>query len=92
MEPMLSYIECDFYKHKTAIEVQLGKYSYISYDFWKLKRFFDIGIIQVGVEILPTKHMQKEMSNGPGYYELAVSNLITIPDMYQVPIVILGIE
>lgn len=61
-----SYNQTDFVKNKIAIEVQLGKYFAVTYDlFVKHLSFYTGQIINVGVEIVPTKNMQKEMSSGP---------------------------
>lgn len=88
-----SYNQTDFVKDKVAIEVQFGKYSFVAYDlFVKHMLFYTGGIINVGVEILPMKEMQKEMSSGVAYYEGEVYNLIrqgrTSP---PVPLLIIGI-
>jgi hypothetical protein len=49
--------------------------------------------IEVGIEILPMKSMQAQMSSGPGYYEGALYNLIRqgrgVP---AVPLVLIGLE
>lgn len=49
--------------------------------------------IDVGVEILPMKSMQEEMSSGPGYYEGALYDVVRqgrgVP---AVPLVLVGIE
>lgn len=88
-----SYNQTDFVKDKVAIEVQFGKYSFVAYDlFVKHMLFYTGGVINVGVEILPMKEMQKEMSSGVAYYEGEVYNLIrqgrTSPPL---PLLIIGI-
>ena len=49
-------------------------------------------MIDLGIEILPMKELQSEMSSGPGYYEGELYNLIRqgrgIP---AVPLVVIGI-
>ncbi len=89
-----SYNQTDFMKNRVAIEVQFGKYSFIAYDLFVKHLAFYVGnSIEVGVEILPMKSMQSEMSSGPGYYEGALYDLARqgrgVP---AVPLVILGIE
>lgn len=89
-----SYNQTDFVKNKIAIEVQLGKYFAVTYDlFVKHLSFYTGQIINVGVEIVPTKNMQKEMSSGPPWFEKEVHNVLrhgrTNP---PVPLLILGIE
>ena len=89
-----SYNQTDFVKNRIAVEVQFGKYSFIAYDlFVKHLAFYVRDTIDVGIEILPMKSMQAEMSSGPGYYEGALYDLARqgrgVP---SVPLVLLGIE
>ena len=88
-----SYNQTDFVKNKIAVEIQFGKYSFIAYDlFVKHLAFFISNTIDVGVEILPMKSMQQEMSSGPGYFEGALYDIARqgrgVP---AVPLVVLGI-
>lgn len=92
--PLQSYIQTDFVKDRVAIEVQFGKYSFIAYDLFVKHLAFYIGDkIDVGVEILPMKSLQSEMSSGVAYYEGELYNVIRqgrgVP---AVPLVIVGIE
>jgi hypothetical protein len=85
--------EVDFLKERVAIEVQLGKYPFIAYDIFVKHLAFYVGNeIDCGIEILPMKVMQQEMSSGPGYYEWALYNIMRqgrgVP---AVPLVIIGI-
>lgn len=89
-----SYNQTDFVKNRAAIEVQLGKYSFVAYDlFVKHLAFYVQDEIDVGIEILPTKAMQQRMSSGIAYYEGELYNVIRngrgVP---AVPLVLLGIE
>ena len=91
--PIYSYNQTDFVKKRVAVEVQFGKYSFIAYDlFVKHLAFFVGDAIDVGIEILPMKDMQKEMSSGPGYYEGALYDMARqgrgVP---AVPLVIVGV-
>jgi hypothetical protein len=88
-----SYNQTDFVKDRVAIEVQFGKYSFIAYDLFVKHLAFYVGDqIDCGVEILPMKSMQAEMSSGPGYYEGALYDLVRqgrgVP---AVPLVLIGI-
>ncbi len=57
---LASYNQTDFVKERAAIEIQFGKYSFIAYDlFVKHLAFFVGDLIDVGIEILPMKEMQK---------------------------------
>ena len=91
--PIYSYNQTDFVKERVAIEVQFGKYSFIAFDlFVKHMAFFVGDLIDVGVEILPMKELQADMSSGVGYYERELYNLIRqgrgVP---AVPLVVVGV-
>ena len=91
--PIYSYNQTDFVKTRAAVEVQFGKYSFIAYDLFVKHLAFYIGDqIDVGIEILPMKELQKQMSSGPGYYEGALYDIARqgrgVP---AVPLVIVGV-
>lgn len=91
--PIYSYNQTDFVKQRVAVEVQFGKYSFIAYDLFVKHLAFYVGDkIDVGVEILPMKDMQSQMSSGPGYYEGALYDLARqgrgVP---SVPLVLVGV-
>lgn len=92
--PIYSYNQTDFVKDKIAVEVQFGKYSFVAYDlFVKHMLFYSGGVINLGIEILPTKKMQTEMSSGVAYYEGEVYNVMRQGrNSPPVPLLILGIE
>jgi hypothetical protein len=88
-----SYNQTDFVKNRVAVEIQLGKYSFIAYDLFVKHLAFYVGdAIDLGVEILPMKLMQQQMSSGPGYYEGALYDLARqgrgVP---AVPLILVGI-
>lgn len=92
-EAFLSYNQTDFVKDRVAIEVQFGKYAFVAYDLFVKHMAFYVGDkIDVGIEVLPMKSLQSEMSSGPGYYEGELYNLIRegrgVP---AVPLVMVGI-
>jgi hypothetical protein len=93
-EPILSYNQTDHVKRSIAIEVQFGKYAFVAYDlFVKHLAFYAGRIIDVGIEILPTKTMQKEMSSGIAYYEGELHNVLRHGRSNPpVPLVIIGVE
>jgi len=91
--PIFSYNQTDFVKERVAIEVQFGKYAFVAYDlFVKHLAFFIGDQIDVGIEILPMKTLQAQMSSGVPYYEGELYNVIRqgrgVP---AVPLVIVGI-
>ena len=70
------------------------KYRFVAYDFFvKHMAFFTSGDINVGVEIIPTDKMLKDMDSGPANYEGEIFNLYrqgrSTP---AVPLWVLGIE
>ena len=80
-------------KDRVAIEVQFGKYAFVAYDlFVKHLAFYVRGEIDAGIEILPVKSLQQQMSSGPGYYEGELYNVIRngrgVP---AVPLVVAGV-
>lgn len=90
---IFSYNQTDFVKCRVAVEVQMGKYSFVAYDLFVKHLAFYVGdVIDVGVEILPMKAMQEHMSSGPAYYEGALYDLARqgrgVP---AVPLVLIGI-
>lgn len=93
-EPIYSYNQTDFVKDKIAVEVQFGKYAFVAFDlFVKHMLFYSGGVINLGIEILPTKKMQSQMSSGVAYYEGEVYNVMRQGrNSPPVPLLILGIE
>jgi len=93
-EPIYSYNQTDFVKDKIAVEVQFGKYAFVAFDlFVKHMLFYSGGVINLGIEILPTKQMQAQMSSGVAYYEGEVYNVMRQGrNSPPVPLLILGIE
>lgn len=92
-EAIRSYNQTDFVKERVAVEVQFGKYAFVAHDlFVKHLSFFVSDIIDVGIEILPMKEMEREMSSGVPYYERDLLNVIrqgrSVP---AVPLVLIGI-
>lgn len=92
--PIFSYNQTDFVKERVALEVQFGKYAFVAYDlFVKHLAFFISDKIDVGIEILPMKSLQSQMSSGPAYYEGELYNIMRqgrgVP---AVPLVIIGID
>ena len=92
--PIFSYNQTDFVKDRVAAEVQFGKYSFVAYDLFVKHLAFYIGDhIDVGIEILPMKSLQAQMSSGVAYYESELYNVVRqgrgVP---AVPLVIIGIS
>jgi hypothetical protein len=93
-KPIFSYNQTDFVKDRVAVEIQFGKYAFVAYDlFVKHLAFYVRDHIDVGVEILPMKSLQSQMSSGVAYYEGEFYNVVRqgrgVP---AVPLILLGIE
>ena len=93
-KPIFSYNQTDFVKDRVAVEVQLGKYAFVAYDLFVKHLAFYVGDrIDVGIEILPMKSLQSQMSSGVAYYEGEFYNVVRqgrgVP---AVPLVVIGIE
>ena len=91
--PIMSYNQTDFVKERVAVEVQFGKYAFVAHDlFVKHLSFFVSDIIDVGIEILPMKELEQEMSSGVPYYERDLLNVLRqgrgVP---AVPLVLIGL-
>lgn len=92
-QPIFSFNQTDFVKERAAVEVQFGKYAFVAYDLFVKHMAFYVGdVIDVGIEILPMKELQREMSSGVAYYEGELYNLIRegrgVP---AVPLVLIGV-
>ena len=73
--------------------MQYGKYFPVAYDlFVKHLAFFLGDVIDVGIEIMPMKSLQEQMSSGVPYYEGELYNLIRegrgVP---AVPLIVVGL-
>ncbi|MDR1099298.1 MAG: hypothetical protein LBL28_02340 [Treponema sp.] len=89
-----SYNQTDFVKDRVALEIQFGKYAFVAYDLFVKHLAFYVGNhIDLGIEILPMKTLQSQMSSGISYYEGELYNVVRqgrgVP---AVPLVIIGIE
>lgn len=84
----------DFKKEKLGVEVQFGKYAFMVYNVCaKMTIFSNLGIIDMGVEIVPIKQFADEMSTGVSYFEQFVWDLENrgVSDI-DIPVLILGID
>ena len=91
--PIMSYNQTDFVKDRVAVEVQFGKYAFVAHDlFVKHLSFYVSNTIDVGIEILPMKELEQEMSSGVPYYERDLLNVLRqgrgVP---AVPLVLIGV-
>jgi hypothetical protein len=92
--PLKTRNQTDFVKDRVAVEIQMGKYAFVAHDlFVKHMSFFLNDDIDVGIEVVPMKSMERHMSSGVPYYERDLFNLIRqgrgVP---AVPLILVGIE
>lgn len=87
------YREIDFVKNRVGVEVQFGKYAFMVYNVAaKMTIFHNLGFIDVGVEIVPVKELQAEMSTGVSYFEQFVWDLEHRGTAnIDIPVLVLGI-
>jgi len=85
--------EIDFVKNKVGVEVQFGKYAFMAYNVCaKMTIFHNMGIIEIGIEIVPVKVFAEQMSTGVSYFEQIVWDLEHRGSSeIDIPVVILGI-
>lgn len=93
LTPIMSYNQTDFVKERVAVEVQFGKYAFVAHDlFVKHMSFYVSDVIDVGIEVLPMKELEREMSSGVPYYERDLMNVLRqgrgVP---AVPLVLVGV-
>jgi len=86
--------QTDFVKNRVALEVQFGNDSFVAYGlFAKHLACYVRDAIDVGIEVLPMKSLQAQMSSGVSYYEGELYNVIRqgrgVP---AVPLVVIGVE
>lgn len=89
-----SYNEADFFRERVALEVQFGKYTFVQFDmFIKHAANYMQDRIDLGIEIVPMKTMEKEMSSGPPFYEKHLHEILRQGRIFPpVPLVLIGVE
>jgi hypothetical protein len=70
-----AYKQIDFVKDKVLVEVQFGKYAFMFYDMAKFQYFFNENKADVGIEIVPSHALHKNMSTGVSYGEQLVYDI-----------------
>jgi hypothetical protein len=88
-----AFREIDFVKNRVGVEVQFGKYAFMVYNVCaKMTIFHKLGVIDVGIEIVPLKLFAEEMSTGVSYFEQFVWDLEHrgVADI-DIPVLILGV-
>jgi len=88
-----AFREMDFVKNRVGVEIQFGKYAFMVYNVCaKMTIFHKMGVIDVGIEIVPLKVFTGDMSTGVSYFEQFVWDLEHrgIADI-DIPVLILGL-
>ena len=89
-----AFRDMDFVKNRVGVEVQFGKYAFMVYNVCaKMTIFHNLGVIDVGVEIVAVKDLVVEMSSGISYFEQFVWDLEQrgVANI-DIPVLILGIS
>ena len=73
------FIDVDFAKGGVALEIQFGKYAFVQHDFSKFRFLFEERDaerkINIGVEVVPSSALQRQMYTGPANFESVVASL-----------------
>ncbi|MCH7574578.1 MAG: BstYI [Candidatus Marinimicrobia bacterium] len=88
-----AYKQIDFVKKNVLVEVQFGKYAFMFYDMAKFQYFYNENKAEVGVEIVPSHTLQKQMSSGVSYGEQLVYDIERLKRHFPaVPVKILLVD
>lgn len=84
----------DFSKKRVSLEVQFGKYSFVQFDiFVKHAANYMQGKIDLGIEVVPMKKMEQQMSSGPPAYEKHLHEILRQGRVFPpVPLILIGVE
>lgn len=84
----------DGIKNRVGVESQLAKYAFLEYDVLaKMPIYQNLGLIDVGVEIVQMYRLSREMSSGVGDFERVVTNLVHRGTRAgDCPVLLLGID
>jgi len=88
-----AYKQVDFVKEKILVEVQFGKYAFMFYDMAKFQYFFNENKADVGVEIVPSHVLSRDMSSGVSYGEHLIYDIERLKRHFPaVPVKVILIE
>jgi len=87
------YRKIDGIKEGVGLEVQLGKYAFMGYDiFSKMVIFYNRGLIDCGIEIVPVQDMVNCMSTGVSAFEAIMIDFENRGEAdIDIPVLVLGI-
>lgn len=91
-----AFRDMDFVKpgRKLGVEVQFGKYAFMVYNVCaKMTIFSKFGVIDTGIEIVPTRRLANEMSTGVSYFEQFAWDLEHRgTSNIDIPVLIIGVD
>jgi hypothetical protein len=88
-----AYKQIDFVKEKILVEVQFGKYAFMFYDMAKFQYFFNENKADVGIEIVPSHVLSRDMSSGVSYGEHLIYDIERLKRHFPaVPVKVILIE
>ena len=80
-------------KDKVLVEVQFGKYAFMFYDLAKFQFFYNREKADVGVEIVPSYYLHRNMSTGVSYGEQLIYDIKRLERNFpSVPVKIILID
>lgn len=90
----VGYREMDLIKDRVGIEVQIGKYAFLTYDIVaKMVLFKNFDMIDCGIEICPMASMLPHMSTGIGSFEQVAWDLTYRGHAdIDIPVLVIGFE
>lgn len=93
-EALETYNSADFSKGRVSVEVQFGKYAFVQFDlFVKHAADYMRDRIDLGIEIVPMKALEREMSSGPSFYEKNLNEILRQGRIFPpVPLILIGVE
>jgi len=91
-EDNVTRIKADFNKNRIQIEVQFGNMARWYSDVFKFQVGYSLGLIDVGVLIVPTQKFAKTIDENVAYYERVIRELPYAKMSLTLPIWVVGIE
>ncbi len=93
-EPLRTSNSADFRKGRVSVEVQFGKYAFVQFDlFVKHAADYMRDRIDLGIEIVPMKELERQMSSGPSFYEKNLNEILRQGRIFPpVPLILIGVK
>lgn len=88
--PVLKQSKGDLIYQECLMEIQLGKYSFLARDLQRHECYYRSGVTQVGIELVPTSAMAKEMNTGVSTYTSLLHCFSEVNP--PVPLILIGVN